>query len=91
MTDFSFNWTLWPFVEIDGEPIVLELARISPKLRTDLVDWCEQMLQNFDELNGFKNPQIQAKLNQSYEELCVRLTDEGVHFAKSIWWNKQDI
>ena len=87
MTDFSFNWTLWPFVEVPGDPIVLQLAAISKPLRTDLIQWCEMMLENFDEIDGFRNTEIMNDMNHRYEELCERLTREGVTFTKDVWWN----
>lgn len=83
---FSFNWSTWPFVEIVGDPIIAELQSISPQLRSDLRSWCGQMLENYDELRGFKDGQIQEKLNVEYENLCLRLEAEGVHFTKDIWW-----
>jgi hypothetical protein len=87
LTAFTFNWSLWPFVEIEGDPIVSELAIISPKLRADLVQWCDLMLQNFDENVGFRDATVQSVLNQRYFHLCDRLIDEGVHFTKDTWWN----
>ena len=87
LTAFTFNWSLWPFVEIEGDPIVSELASITPKLRADLVQWCDLMLQNFDENEGFRDATLQKDLNQRYFDLCDRLVDEGVHFSKDTWWN----
>jgi hypothetical protein len=87
LTDFSFNWTRWPFVEIPGDPIVLQLAGISDPLRTDLIQWCEMMLENFDEISGFRNSYAKKTMNQLYEELSERLTREGVEFTKDVWWN----
>ena len=87
LTAFTFNWTLWPFVEIPGDPIVLQLAGISDSLRTELIQWCEMMLENFDEIKGFRNLDDKKKMNQLYEELCERLTREGVEFSRDIWWN----
>ena len=65
----------------------MQLAGISDSLRTDLIKWCEMMLENFDENTGFRNLDDKNKMNQLYEELCERLTREGVEFSRDIWWD----
>ena len=45
------------------------------------------MLENFDETKGFSNRDDKKKMNQLYEDLCERLSREGVEFSRDIWWN----
>lgn len=85
--DFSFNWTRWPFVEV-GEPSSSNLKdQLEPNLISDLQDWCDFMLSNFDERAGFSSSQARARANKEYELLCRRLEASNIVFNPDNWWS----
>lgn len=83
---FSYNYSRWPFVEIDDLPTSLA-ERITPGLKKDLVDWAKRMDRAFDYETGFTDSNIQKQLNREYARLSQRLKDEGVDNYTDAWWN----
>ena len=84
---FSFNYSHWPFVEVDFNQESLE-QRISESLKADLVDWANRMDSAFNYATGFTNPRLRDQLNREYIELSKRLTEEGIENYMDPWWNE---
>jgi hypothetical protein len=88
---FSFNWTTWPFVEV-GDPTLPGLAeRLDSQLVSDLQDWCQFMLANFHERDGFSSTQAEVVANREYESLSQRLVASNVRFTKDTWWSNSTL
>jgi len=84
---FSFNWTSWPFVELGDSSSPTLRKQLDHALVSDLEDWCDFMLQNFSETEGFSSGSADQIANDQYIRLARRLEDAGVRFERDIWWN----
>ena len=85
--EFSFNWTRWPFVEVDGSASINLRIQLDPQLVKELHDWCDFMLANFDETHGFSRPEAKSTAKQEYERLCRRLEAAHLVVTKNTWWD----
>lgn len=85
---FSFNWTSWPFVEVGDSSSPTLREELDPNLVKDLQGWCEFMLANFNERDGFSSKQAEDWANNQYENLCRRLKASEIAFNTDNWWNK---
>lgn len=81
---FSFNWTRWPFVEVGDYSLRNQLE---PNLVSDLQGWCDFMLANFDERDGFSSSQAKERATHQYENLCRRLEANKIAFSTDNWWS----
>jgi len=84
--EFTFNWTRWPFVEVDDDAPSLRL-RIDASLQAELEAWTLDFFGSFDESSGFSTIDAEVRLNAEYKRLCKRLEDSGISFTVSTWWN----
>jgi hypothetical protein len=62
--------------------------QLDPSPVSDLKSWCEFMLANFDEREGFLSEQAEDWANNQYEILCSRLEVDHLVFTKDSWWNE---
>jgi hypothetical protein len=85
---FSFNWTLWPFVETghEGESGIKDL--IPDSLTVELQNWSIYFLENFTSEAGFSSQNSKFWINTEYENLSKKLKSYGVIFTENKWWNE---
>jgi hypothetical protein len=84
--EFTFNWTRWPFVEVDDDLPSLRM-RLDASLQAELEAWALDFLDSFDERSGFSSSDAEDRLNAEYGRLCKRLEESGISFTTSTWWN----
>jgi hypothetical protein len=61
---------------------------LQPHLKADLESWAIFMLTHFDENVGFSSKEAEVWANSKYRELCDQLSDAGLDFSTSTWWNE---
>ena len=83
----SFNWTSWPFVEVGDEHSLSLREQLHPALVSDLEAWCEFMLQNYNEDEGFLSAEAEQFSNAEYLELAGRLEASKIRFITINWWS----
>jgi len=88
LTTFSYNYSAWPIVDIEGPPYVEDI--ISDQLEHEITVWNEYFNHHFTYNYGFDDPSAQKWVNEEYQRLCQRLREEGVSFREDNWWNNDE-